>query len=69
MPTFRTLEDVAYIDGGKVVSVARGKNIELTEAQAKKLGAKIQDLTPAGVPLFPKGAPIIDALRTNPESA
>lgn len=68
MPLFHTAEEVTYVNEGAVVHVGAGKNIELTDAQAKKLGSKVVDLTPLGTPLFPKGAPIIDALRTNPDA-
>lgn len=69
MPQYRTLDSVAYIQDGVVVHAAKDRNIELTEEQAKALGKKVKDLTPAGALTFPKGSPVIDHLRLNPEPA
>ncbi|MBF4194671.1 hypothetical protein [Mycolicibacterium phlei] len=67
---YRTLEPVTFVnDAGKAVSVNAGREIELTEAQAKALAGKVESLvdTAAGS-MFPDGSPVIDPtiVRTVP---
>ncbi len=67
MPQYRTLEPVTYVHEGKAVSVAKGRLVELTEAQARPLGGKLE-LVEVADSVFPTGTPKISPVfvRENP---
>ncbi|AEK09412.1 hypothetical protein LITTLEE_28 [Mycobacterium phage LittleE] len=60
MAKYRTLTAGAYVNGGKVVSFEANRIIELTDAQAAKLGDKVER-SQVNDSMFPDGAPIIPA--------
>lgn len=68
MAKYRLLEPVTYVADGQVVSVDKGREIDLTEYQAKKLADKVVLVESAVDSMFPHGTPIIDPtiVRTVP---
>lgn len=67
MPQYRTNAPVTFVHDGKVVSVAAHRDVEMDEATAVKLGEKVTlHETKVGL-VFPKGTPVIDPLRMDPE--
>lgn len=61
MPTtskYRTLEQVAFVQDGKVVSVAKDRTVELTEDQAKSLAGKVLCVENKTRSMFPNGSPV-----------
>lgn len=63
MAQYRTVEAVAYVHDGNVVSVAANRVIELDEVQAEALGEKVvrareeDSMFPGGAPIIPAGLP------------
>lgn len=58
MPKYRTLEPVAFVRDGKVVSVKEGRTVELTEDQAKSLAGKVLNVENKTRSMFPDGSPV-----------
>ena len=61
MPTtskYRTLEAVAFVKDGKVVSVAKDRVVELTEEQAKSLAGRVLNVENKTRSMFPDGSPV-----------
>lgn len=64
---YRVIENITYVDNGKVVTVkgGLGKEVELTEAQAKTLSGKVVRLA-VTTDMFPDGGPLLDpVIATN----
>lgn len=66
MAKYRTVEQINYIQDGKVVWTAVNRLVELTDEQAESLGDKVvKSIEEASV--FPTGQPIIPAGFRLPE--
>lgn len=65
---YRSLEPVAYVNDGKVVSVNADREIDLSDEEAKALAGRIVLIEAQAPSMFPDGAPIIDPtiVRTVP---
>lgn len=66
MPQYRTVEAISLVRGGKAVSIAANRLVELTEPEADKLGDKVA-VSVEEDSVFPKGQPIIPAGFRIPE--
>lgn len=58
MPKYRTLEPIAFVQDGKVVSVAKDRTVELTEDQAKSLAGRVLCVENKTRSMFPDGSPV-----------
>lgn len=58
MAKHRVLEPVTYVDGGAVISVKKGRVVDLTDEQALSLHGKVAPILEADS-MFPGGSPII----------
>ncbi|AEJ92110.1 hypothetical protein SEA_YEET_28 [Mycobacterium phage Yeet] len=60
MAKYRTVQAVTFVQNGKVVSIGPNRVVEIDDAQAEKLGAKVERAR-ENDSMFPDGAPIIPA--------
>jgi hypothetical protein len=60
MPKYRTLEPIAFVEDGKVRSVAKDRTVELTEETAKSLAGAILNVDNKTRSMFPNGSPVFN---------
>lgn len=69
MPKYRTLQDVAFVQGGKAKSVKADRVIELAEDEAKQLAGRVVLIDNKAPTMFPNGAPYFNTHIVRPHAA